>query len=289
MFGYVKPCQPELRVKELTAYKAVYCGLCGQLGHSFGLLARMTLSYDFAFYSMLWWAVHDERPTVEKKRCPFNPLKKRPMCTGGEALEVGADAAAILLYYKLLDNIRDGGVLHKLGYSLLRPFAASARKKAAARRPQHDAVIAQAMQRQTGIEQAGTASIDAACEPTATMLAGMFRLLSGDEMTARVLERLGYFLGRYIYLCDALDDLESDARTGNYNPLLLCCGGDTERAMKRAKTSLNLTTAEAEKILALLPMRDFAPIIENIVTMGLQSTVREILARKVKKTDDRSI
>lgn len=278
-----------MRVKELTAYKAVYCGLCGQLGRSFGFFARMTLSYDFAFYSMLWWAVHEQCPTIEKRRCPFNPLKKRPVCTEGEALAVGADAAAILLYHKLLDNIRDGGVLQKAGYSLLRPFVAGARNKAAARRPEHDAVIVQAMQQQTAIERAQTRSIDAACEPTANMLAGLFRLLSEDAMKARVLERLGYFLGRYIYLCDALDDLESDSRTGNYNPLLFCCGSDTAQAVERAKTSLNLTTAEAEKTLALLPMHDFAPIIENIVTMGLQSTVHEILARKVKKTDDRSL
>ena len=53
MFGYVKPYKPELRVRELEEYKAVYCGLCRELGQSFGLFARFTLSYDFAFLAML--------------------------------------------------------------------------------------------------------------------------------------------------------------------------------------------------------------------------------------------
>ena len=32
MFGYVKPCSAQLRVCEYETYKAVYCGLCKQLG-----------------------------------------------------------------------------------------------------------------------------------------------------------------------------------------------------------------------------------------------------------------
>lgn len=49
LFGYIKPYKPEKKIIEFDTYKAIYCGLCKQLGRAFGPFARMTLSYDFAF------------------------------------------------------------------------------------------------------------------------------------------------------------------------------------------------------------------------------------------------
>ena len=53
MFGYVKACTPELKIKEFETYKAVYCSLCKKLGKSYGILSRFTLSYDFTFLAIL--------------------------------------------------------------------------------------------------------------------------------------------------------------------------------------------------------------------------------------------
>ena len=73
LFGYVKPFKPDLRVRELETYKAVYCGLCGQLGEAFGPAARLTLSYDFVFLAMLHYAVTpDARPVFERRWCFVN-------------------------------------------------------------------------------------------------------------------------------------------------------------------------------------------------------------------------
>lgn len=287
MFGYIKPCQPELRVKELDAYKAVYCGLCGQLGRSFGPAARLTLSYDFTFLSMLYWTVNPEPIAVERRRCYGNPLKKLPICTGGEALELGADVAAIMIYYKLLDNIQDGGFLTKIGWSVPRPLVAAAGRAAARRRPDYAAVIEAGIADQNRLERERADSVDAACAPTASVLGGIFALLSEQDSQRRVLERLGYLMGRVVYLCDALDDLEQDVRRGGYNPIALghrlAEGGDWDEARQAAVASLYMTIGEAEKTLALLELHDFAPIIENIVTLGLRACVREILDKPSRR------
>lgn len=53
-----------------------------------------------------------------------------------------------------------------------------------------------------------------------------------DELSRRVLYRLGYLMGRYVYLCDALDDIESDLKKHRYNPFILAEGltaGDEEK------------------------------------------------------------
>ena len=68
------------------------------------------------------------------------------------------------------------------------------------------------MTRQFELEGQHTKSIDAAAEPTAAALQKMVAMLSSDPVEKRVLERFGYLLGRWVYLMDALDDLEDDAK-----------------------------------------------------------------------------
>ena len=55
MFGYIRPQKGELLVREFEQYRGVYCGLCKQLGKSYGFAARMTLSYDCTFLGLLFW------------------------------------------------------------------------------------------------------------------------------------------------------------------------------------------------------------------------------------------
>jgi len=45
MFGYVQPMRPELRVRDMTLYKAWYCGLCKAIKKRYGTAARGVLSY----------------------------------------------------------------------------------------------------------------------------------------------------------------------------------------------------------------------------------------------------
>ena len=49
MFGYLQIDKAELKVREYEAYKAVYCGLCRQLGRDYSFLTRLALSYDCTF------------------------------------------------------------------------------------------------------------------------------------------------------------------------------------------------------------------------------------------------
>jgi hypothetical protein len=298
VFGYVKPHIPALRVQELQDYKAVYCGLCGELGRAFGPFARLFLSYDFTFLAMLSIALRGKSESQDKpvcRRCYVNPLKKIHVSRDQEALRFGADIAAITLYYKLLDNIADSGPLKKIGWKILLAFAASARKKAAARVPQADAAIAGAMRKQAALEAANEPSLDAAAEPTAAAMAEVFSLLCGSEdgKTARALERLGYLVGRYIYLCDALDDLREDLTTGGYNPLIArfklekSALTEDEAAIKAAETfageSIYMSAGEACLAYNLLAPESYKPILDNIVFLGLKNGADAILTKAKRR------
>ena len=141
MFGYVRACRPELKIKEYETYKAVYCSLCKNLGKSYGILSRFTLSYDFTFLALLNMSLTDGCDGFHQKRCAFNPLKKCNYCKNDDAIDMPAAAAMIMLYYKILDNIADERGFKRLGYWCLKPIFSSAHKKAAKKYPQiEDAV-----------------------------------------------------------------------------------------------------------------------------------------------------
>lgn len=53
MFGYVRPALGRLNQEQKDAYQSAYCGLCHALGKRHGLLARMTLQYDFTFLAIV--------------------------------------------------------------------------------------------------------------------------------------------------------------------------------------------------------------------------------------------
>ena len=120
MFGYVRACKPEMRIKEFEMYKAVYCSLCKELGRQYGPLARMTLSYDFAFLAILNMSLKTNGCSLERKMCTCNPLKKCQYLCDKSDLDMPAAAAMIMLYYKLLDNIEDEKGIKKFFYLSLK-------------------------------------------------------------------------------------------------------------------------------------------------------------------------
>ena len=286
MFGYVKPYKPELRVCELETYKAVYCGLCREMGRAYGPLSRATLSYDFAFLALLEMAVSPQDPAFCPKRCAMHPLRRQATCMSCPALERSAAAAMILLYYKLRDDLADRGFWKKLGAALIYPVAATARKRALRRSenaPELDRAAAEMMASQAALEKAGCASADMAAEPTAKFIEHALSALSTDDGQRTVLARFGYLFGRYIYLCDAADDMEDDKKKGNYNPFLLGQGG--EDALAWAKGSLLATTAELAAALELLRIYRYKPILDNVVYLGLKSEAARVTEKRSNKPE----
>lgn len=281
MFGYIKPFHPQLRVCELELYKAVYCGLCRCLSEEYWLAARFTLSYDFTFAAMLYASLQKEQPVVKPCACPFNPMKKRPHVEPDVSLLFGCDLAMLLLHAKLEDNVEDSGAIASLGWKTLRLPAERCAKKAGLRLPAAKEAVAKFNAAQWVCEHSEGATLDAVCDPTAQMLSSLFCMMSQEEDTRRVLARLGYMLGRYIYLCDAIDDLAHDRKTGSFNPL------KEQSDTARLQEILNLTIAEACNAYALLSPGWYKEILDNIMYLGLAATASELIGGR--ETNERPL
>lgn len=296
MFGYVRPYTPELLVREYTQYKAVYCQLCRVLGQEYGPLTRFALSYDCAFYALFALSASGAQVEEQHKRCVCNPLKA---CTylpsPGEEYKKAAALCVLLTYHKLRDDLDDGGFFRSLGSRALLLIASPKAKKATARYPFLAEQAERAMLAQRQAEDASS-GVDQCAEPTAKLLEAVFGELAGCDARRPAFERFGYFLGRWIYLMDAADDLPDDLREGSFNPFIARLGLSgkttlTEKERSAAEEAcnavLNATASQMILALNLLDLEGFGPIVENVAVKGLPQIQKEILFLHVKQKSRR--
>ena len=292
MFGYIKPDTPDLLVRESEQYKAVYCSLCKALGKHYGVVSRLTLSYDCTFLSLFVLGTQPECKGYRKGRCVVNPLKKCNFCNDStEALHMPAAFSVLSMYQKLLDDLHDSGFLGKLRSVLLMPLAIRPYRKACRDYPALAKALSKMMRQQTQAERDPELSLDSCAEPTAKMLSLVFTSIAEEETQKRICANIGYFLGKWIYLIDAADDLEDDLKKGSFNPLIATrkltkC--DSEQQIKEAKEScngaLNLCVSQIIASVNLLSFYQYGPIIGNIVEKGLPEMQRMRLFEKEKTT-----
>ena len=100
---------------------------------------------------------------------------------------------------------------------MLMPYANHIFKKAKKNNPVIAEKLGDLMKKQALAEKNG-AGLDEAADASATMLAEM---VSSDIECSdnEALKRLGYYLGRWVYIADAADDCEDDLKSGSFNPL----------------------------------------------------------------------
>jgi len=303
VFGYIRIYKPQLRICEYETYRAVYCTLCRHLGRQMGIPSRLLLNYDYTFMAMLMIALSSDKPGFESGRCVVNPLKKCGNCTGcDKAFDYTSALTGIMFYYKLRDNISDSSAGKRMLWRTLQPYASHVRKKAKKLYPEEDALVSEYITRQFAAEsrakETGEIIIDELCQPTADVISAFAVRLSDNESDRIILRHFGYYLGRWIYMIDALDDLADDLKDGSFNPLALKFGLTPADAENRTdlwenarcygNDSLNMSAAEAVKYYELLELGDFKPITDNIMYLGISEAQRSALFPPAKKRRRRS-
>ncbi|MEE1187237.1 MAG: DUF5685 family protein [Acutalibacteraceae bacterium] len=276
MFGYVKICKPQLKVCEYDAYKAIYCTLCKRIGKKYGLIARWTLNYDFAFLAMLNLSVLDKKCSFEKKRCTTNPFKKCNYCCGcDDIFDFASGVSVILLYYSLIDKIKDEKGLKKVFYQIFKLIINRKFKKATKELPNISDIVKEYSDRQFEVERNG-ADIDLSSEPTAIALGKIFETMVDSSDEKRILYRMGYCTGKWIYLADALDDLNDDIKKNRFNPLI-------DRKIEDVQGTLNVSSTDAGLSFELLNTKLYDTIIKNVYYLGMPNVIKSILLKRDDK------
>lgn len=297
MFGYVKPFIPELKVYENEIYKAIYCGLCKQLGQSYNQLSRLTLSYDIVFLVLFALGISNENIKFQRERCVVHPLKRKLCLQSCKALENAADISLIFSYFKFMDNVEDEKFLKKFVSRIGVVSFKGMYEKAKEKRADIANIVETLMHNQAEVEKNISCSLDQACDPIAKCLGLIVQTFSDDLKTQKILYRIGYMVGRYIYIMDALDDLNKDCKTGSFNPFLNKYRSDgliknfqiddceKKEIFQNALWALNFSVAQLAQAFELLELGNYKSIVKNIIYFGLKSVEKKVFDKYNQKIE----
>lgn len=291
MFGYVTPYKSELKIREYNLFRAYYCGLCKTLGSEYNNIVRMGLNYDLSFLSLLLSSIEEKEDHVRVENCIAHPIKKRLIVDENRSLKYTSSISIMLIYFKLLDDWNDDKSIKALIANV--PFK-MAIDKAKKENPYKFDFIEDKLREISNLEKNKCSEADE--------IASVFGKLMGeiacpdfieDKNTKRILNVLGYNLGRWIYILDAFDDLKSDIKSGSYNPLLLqykySKEEDIELFLKKVQESIQLpltfTLENISKSFELLNIVYNREILENIIYLGMRNKMEQVFNKGGKSLE----
>lgn len=277
MFGYVKVNKPELKVREYDRYKSFYCGLCHVLKDRYGWLGQMTLSYDVTFLVLVLSALYECEEEVVNARCKTHAIK--PQCKRYTRItEYAADMNMLLTYYHLDDEWRDESSKKALAARTLVKRGAN---RAAKNYAGQAYVIKRELGRLSCLEEQGCTNMDELADCFGKLMGRLF-VYKKDEHS-RHLYRMGYYLGKFIYIMDAYDDLEKDEKSGAFNPLK---DYDREQLDEYIRGVLNYLMARCVDEFEMLPIVQDAELIRNILYAGVWQRYNRIVSMKGNDNND---
>ncbi len=326
MLGYVKIDKGELKVREYEVYTGYYCGVCKSIGRRYGQLPRMVLSYDAAFLAILLASLSDESDTPVQEHCIAHPVIKKKTVIRNRAIDYAGDVMLILAWYKLADDAADEGKVYAKPVMLMmkRIF-----RRLNSLYPELCSSVKCHLSALSALEREKCASIDMAAEAFSKIMEDIFteglQAVYGSEPpqqtspgadrsdpgisgasgmqngpcgfaspgndTRELLARAGYHLGKWVYMIDAVDDIEENIESGAYNPLLFRFKFDAAnetadefRARIEPDLRFNLYhyLAMLSRCTDSLDIRKNAGIIENVIYFGLNRKTEEIIMRTDK-------
>lgn len=277
MFGYVNVNQPELKIREYTRYRGFYCGLCRSLYKNYDIRSRMSLSYDTTFLVILLTSLYE--PETEEKilRCPVHPVHKH-LELNNRFSDYGADMNLLCTWYTAADHILDAGTLkEKLTGNGLSALYHSGFKKLKLKYPGKIERMEARLKELHQLEAENCTDLDKMSGLTGHIISEIFAPRQ-DEWTA-TLQAIGFYLGKFIYLMDAWEDIEKDKKAGNYNPLLPLYNREDSTFNETCRNYMTMVMADCAANFERLPLIEDAEILRNIIYSGIW-TRYELISQK---------
>lgn len=273
MFGYVNILKDELLVKEYNTYRSYYCGVCHSCGKNLSFLSRFTLSYDITFMALVLDSVLAENTKFTLKRCMAHPTKKCAVAVENKAINYAACVGIMLTYLKFKDDVKDDkSIKGLLGMLLLHRAMRKARKKVCGIYEEFEKLLSELSK----LEKENCEVADKVADVFGRLLGKCMQVPFAGEENKKQLYWLGYNVGRWIYLIDAVADFEKDIETKNYNPFKFSYNNMKELE-KDLELPLTLTLESAASAFELLNIKRNRKIIENILYLGMAKKQNDIL------------
>ncbi len=282
MFGYVKPDEPYLYKKDDVLYRAMYCGLCKSIGATCGQMARFSLTYDVAFLSVFAHNLIGRDVTIKRSHCVIHPITKRPIAKRDDLTDDLAALNLILAKHKISDDRIDSkrGALKDLVFR--RGY-----KKAKKRLPEVEKIVATRYKELRELEMADNGLIDQVSEVFSLMLAEISDQIFKEYKTLNTY-KVFFYLGKWIYVIDALDDYNKDYKSGEYNPLVKRFNAPSLKALLEQHGQdidfmLGDIFTNVSENLEQIKFKFNADLVKNILVRGLPAKTKQVLESHLKK------
>lgn len=275
MFGYIVVNKAELKFKEFDIYQSYYCGLCKKLKERGGNVSRLALTYDMTFVYMLLTGLYEPQTVCSTCKCVLHPLEKRQM-RQNVCAEYVADMSVLMTCYKCRDDWQDE---KKLTAKCMLAMLTKKNKDIVEKYPEKTKRIADNM------EQLARGEED--CSDDVDSMAGLFGRIMADILVCRedewttVLSRMGFYLGKFIYILDAYEDVEEDKKKGCYNPLSRMY--ESPDFEENCRQILTMMIAECSREFEKLPILENADILRNILYSGVWVCFENIREKRREK------
>ncbi len=264
-------------IKDDRLYRAMYCGVCKGIAEVCGHAARMGLSYDVTFLSVILHNILGQDVKIEKRHCMTHCIRARQMAEVDELTRRLGALNTVLVYYKYTDDIADGDKGRGKRLWFKKGF-----RRAKKRYPEIERIVRENLAEQEKIEKAKTASLDIAADSTAKLLSEFSTYALGDK-ASEYTKTLFYAVGKWIYLIDALDDYEKDLKKGAYNPFVLAYKADCKSALLTGESGKEIAFVfeniflDIQENLAEIPFHFNKDLSDNILLRGLPATTKRIM------------
>ncbi|MGL5869571.1 MAG: DUF5685 family protein [Clostridium chrysemydis] len=287
MFGYITPMKPEMKVKDYELFRSYYCGVCMSIKKNYGNLPRLGLNYDMTFLAILLDSLEDTSLDLKSKRCIAHPNLKKQMIFNNRAIDYAASMNVSLVYFKLLDDkLDDNTVKSKLSLFALSPY----RRKFSKDIEKVNNVIKENLLNLEKLEKSKSfTSIDEICHPFSVIVGSILKKypyrFKNDSFTLREnLYDLGYSLGKWIYLIDALDDLKEDMEKDKFNPINYLFNKENldytsfkEIIKERIEFNILSCGSTLNENFQKLDTFKNKDIIQNVISLGMMDKLTKIL------------
>ena len=248
-------------MKDFYKYKAYYCGLCKVLREKHGFLGQLTLTYDMTFLVILLHSLYESDMNFEEHRCVVHPAKKQKMLYN-EITEYAADMNIVLTYFHFVDDWKDEKSKAGLvGVRAFRKTYLEIEKKY----PKKCRIIRSCLKKLQTCEAQQEENIDITARYFGELMAEL--LTYRQDVWTKTLRRMGFYLGKFIYILDAYDDVEQDLESGSYNALISLYGEPDFD--ERCKEMMTYVLAECTSQFERLPCIEDADILRNILYVGV--------------------
>lgn len=107
MYGYIRYCRDEMKIRNLKLYNKYYCLLCTELGSQVGLIYRFLTSYDVTAFMIFFDSLSEKSKEEYLIKCPITKRRNDKINISKPVVDYCLVIALFWTITKIKDNSND--------------------------------------------------------------------------------------------------------------------------------------------------------------------------------------